>query len=321
MNHWIEDGKGKHLSMGNTTIEWTNKTWNPVTGCTKVSPGCRHCYAETVARRFPARFYADGQFVPWTVKAQREEAKRLTNLASELGTPFEPSDYSPVMLHPERLQDPLRWRKPSQVFVNSMSDLLHEDVPLEFIRQVFAVMAQARWHTFQVLTKRHKRLESLADILDWPPNMWMGVSVENQRYAEERIPALLRTPAAVHFVSCEPLLSGLDLRPYLIPQCQECREAGCYKCDCDDCADGAALDWVIVGGESGPKARPMNPEWILSLRNQCRTAGVAFFLKQLGSVLAKRWRLKDSKGADWNEWPAALRVREMPSNQENSHEH
>jgi len=208
-------------------IEWTEATWNPVTGCTQVSPGCAHCYALTFAERFRG--------VP--------------------GHPYE--NGFDLQLRPERLNQPLDWKKPRTIFVNSMSDLFHEDVPEDYIRQVFDVMKRADWHTFQVLTKRSKRLAELAPRLEWPDNVWMGVSVENQRWTC-RIDDLRTVPAAVRFLSCEPLLGPLllDLRD---------------------------IHWVIVGGESGHRARRMKPEWALAVRDQCVEAGVPFFFKQWGT--------------------------------------
>jgi protein gp37 len=296
-----------------TTIEWTNETWNPVTGCTKVSPGCAHCYAEAIDRRF----HKNGSFVPWTTKAQRD------------------SDMRVVELHRDRLEVPLRWKRPRMVFVNSMSDLFHEDVPDGFIAQVFAYMHEASWHTFQVLTKRPanacrvlKKIEQLNPKV-WPlPNVWLGVSVENQRYAEERIPLLLQAPAVVRFVSCEPLLGEVDLREFLkgghelVRAVRHIRRTGhdCGSGYCDVCeatwgdriTPEWGLDWTIVGGESGPKARPMRLEWARKLRDDCESAGVACFIKQMGSVLAKEWGSQDRKGGDMNEWPEEYRVREFP---------
>lgn len=248
-----------------TGIEWTDATWNPVTGCTKVSPGCDHCYAETVGHRFN-------------------------------GTPAYPNGFQ-VTLRPERLDQPLRWRRPRRIFVNSMSDLFHDQVPDEYIARVFAVMALANWHTFQLLTKRHARLRSLlnnpefisdvencvdssdaahewaVDALErvraWPlPNVWLGVSTENQQWADIRIPALLDTPAAVRFISAEPLLGPIDLHADPIGK--------------DSVFWIGHLDWVITGGESGPGARPAHPQWFRSLRDQCQAAGVAFLHKQHG---------------------------------------
>ncbi|WP_395705181.1 DUF5131 family protein [Rhodococcus ruber] len=244
-----------------TGIEWTDATWNPVTGCTKMSPGCDHCYAESIAHRFA-------------------------------GTKAYPNGFE-VTLRPERMGQPLRWRRPRRVFVNSMSDLFHQDVPDEHIARVFAVMSVARRHTFQLLTKRHARMRSLLNStefqravkhearaydrsplgpapIQWPlPNLWLGVSTENQKWADTRIPALLSTPAAVRFISAEPLLGPIELRCLL-----DWRETGD--------AYPASLDWVIVGGESGPGARPMHPAWVESLRDQCVRADVPFLFKQWG---------------------------------------
>lgn len=237
----------------NSSIEWTEATWNPVTGCTQVSPGCGHCYAKTFAERF--------RNVP--------------------GHPYEMG--FDLTLRPERLHQPLLWSRPRTIFVNSMSDLFHEDVPLEYIQRVFAVMKAADWHLFQVLTKRSARLAEVAPALDWPDNVWMGVSVENQRWTT-RIDELRTVQAIVRFLSCEPLLGPLDL-------------------------DLAGINWVIVGGESGAHARPMKPEWARSIREQCRDAGVAFFFKQWGAHDAEgvrrgkkaSGRLLD--GRTWNALP------------------
>jgi protein gp37 len=207
-----------------STIEWTEMTWNPVTGCTKLSAGCKHCYAETVAKRF------------W---GERK--------------------FTDVQMHPERLDQPKKWRKPRVIFVNSMSDLFHEAVSVEFIRQVFAVMVACPQHTFQVLTKRSERLLDMSSTLDWPLNIWMGVSVEDERVVE-RIDDLRQVPAAVRFVSLEPLLGPLD------------------HLDLD------GIDWAIVGGESGSGARAMERPWVTSIRRQCRAQEVAFFFKQWGGV-------------------------------------
>lgn len=276
-----------------TGIEWTDATWNPVTGCTKVSAGCDNCYAETIAHRFT-------------------------------GSKAYPNGFQ-VTLRPERLDQPLRWKRPRRIFVNSMSDLFHDDVPTDFIAKVFAIMALAPKHTFQILTKRHARMRSVlssdyfrtevyghaawwADHLNltlpqphWPlPNVWLGVSTESQQWADIRIPALLATPAAVRFISAEPLLGPIEADRYLI--------------DLPEDEDGApylgGIDWVIVGGESGPGARPMHPEWARSLRNQCTAAGVPFLFKQAGSVLAREWGCK-GKGTDPAEWPESF-PREYP---------
>ena len=219
--------------MDRSAIEWTDSTWNPVTGCTKVSPGCAYCYAEAITLRF------------------------------RRGGPFLPG-LSTIRLHPDRLAIPEKWRAPRRVFVNSMSDLFHEDVPLEFIQRVFEVMERASRHTFQILTKREVRLHSLAPKIHWPANVWMGVSVENQFWADKRIPYLLQVPARVRFLSVEPLLKPVDLRPYL-----------------------DSLQWVIVGGESGPRARPIHADWIRQIRDDCRESNVPFFFKQWGGRTSK----------------------------------
>jgi protein gp37 len=247
-------------------IEWTESTWNPVTGCNKISPGCKHCYAERMAERLQAM----GQ-------PNYRNGFRLT-------------------MQPQMLELPLQWKRPQTIFVNSMSDLFHKDVPLHYIQQVFGVMRRAHWHRFQVLTKRAERLASLDAEIEWPPNVWMGVSVENADYVD-RIDDLRQTHAAVKFLSLEPLLGPL---PSL---------------------DLAGIDWVIVGGESGPKARPMGLAWARSLVEQCRAAGVACFVKQLGrrpvttyepTGCTDRYILRDSHGGDPAEWPEDLRVREFP---------
>jgi protein gp37 len=210
-----------------SAIEWTEATWNPVTGCDKVSPGCAHCYAETFAERFRG--------VP--------------------GHPYERG--FDLQLRPGRLEQPLQWARPRVIFVNSMSDLFHEDVPTEYIKSVFDVMRRADWHVFQVLTKRAERLQELASRLPWPDNVWMGVSVENQRWTS-RIDSLRTVSAHVRFLSCEPLLGPLELNL-------------------------RGIHWVIVGGESGPRARPMQPEWARSILDQCKRANVPFFFKQWGA--------------------------------------
>lgn len=217
----------------NSSIEWTESTWNPVTGCSKISPGCAHCYAERMALRLKAM----GQ-------ANYRNGFRVTT-------------------HEHALAMPLRWRKPQTIFVNSMSDLFHEDVPLAFIQKIFAVMQEASWHRFQVLTKRSARLVELAPFLPWPENIWMGVTVENSDYTF-RIDHLRQVNAAVRFLSIEPLLGAM---PNL---------------------DLSEIDWVIVGGESGPGARPMKTEWPLEIQRQCQQAMVPFFFKQWGGVNKKK---------------------------------
>jgi protein gp37 len=252
-------------------IEWTEATWNCATGCTKVSQGCKNCYAE--------RDWARMQHVPI----------------------YKGRAFTDVACHPERLDQPLRWTRPRMIFVNSMSDLFHDDIPVEFIDKVFAVMGNVFCkmdtpHTFQVLTKRPERMAAYLNDPDvlrrvtlamkamgldlpgensppaWPlPNVWLGVSVEDQAAADERVPLLLKTPAAVRWVSAEPLLGQVDLSQFMVHNLDEAEAAGHY-----------GIDWVVVGGESGPNSRPMHPKWIKSLRDQCAKANVAFLFKQWG---------------------------------------
>ncbi len=236
-----------------STIEWTEATWNPVTGCHQVSPGCAHCYAKVFAERWRG--------VP--------------------GHPYEQG--FDLRLWPERLEIPLRWRKPKTIFVNSMSDLFHEDIPFEFVERVFATMGAAHWHTFQILTKRESRLSELADQLEWPSNVWMGVSIENRRFVN-RADALRAVPAAVRFISAEPLLGpldGLDL-------------------------DG--IDWLIAGGESGYRHRRVDPDWIRDLRDACVREGVSFFFKQWGGHRPKA-NGRELDGRQWDEYPRPARSR------------
>jgi protein gp37 len=233
-----------------TSIEWTEATWNPVTGCDEVSPGCAHCYAKTFAERWRG--------VP--------------------GHPYEQG--FELRLWPERLDQPLKWKRPRMIFVNSMSDLFHERIPVSFIEQVFDVMAEAEQHTFQILTKRHERLSELAPELDWPANVWMGVSIENRRFVK-RADYLRVVPAAIRFISAEPLLGpleGLDL-------------------------DG--IQWLIAGGESGPGHRPVKEEWILELRDRCQAEGVAFFFKQWGGQTSKSGG-RTLDGRTWDQMPPLL---------------
>jgi protein gp37 len=231
-----------------SAIEWTESTWNPVTGCDKISPGCKHCYAERMAERLQA-----------------------------MGQPNYRNGFE-VVLQPQMLELPLKWKKPQTIFANSMSDLFHEKVPFEYIQRVFDVMRRAGWHRFQVLTKRAERLAELSDRLVWPANVWMGVSVESSAYVH-RIAELRRTGAQVKFLSLEPLLGPLAR------------------------LNLAGIDWAIVGGESGPKARPMAAEWVTEIRDQCRRAGVPFFFKQWGGVNKKRAG-RQLEGRTWNEMPA-----------------
>ncbi|WP_020473354.1 DUF5131 family protein [Zavarzinella formosa] len=377
--------------MSVTGIEWTDRTWNPVVGCQKVSPGCKNCYAKTLHDLRHKAFH---------------KGKRMP---LQYAKPFEE-----VQLIPDRLMDPLSWRKPQRVFVNSVSDLFHESVPDEFIDRVFGVMAMAKQHTFQVLTKRpermlkyfhgeghfheggsdalHQRIGAAAgtfldgdwiwnegkkfrplierfisvtlgyageeaddalakDELDFPskplPNVWLGVSVEDQQRASERIPSLLQTPAAVRFLSCEPLLGPLNLSKWLA--CPECNGSGEVDEAHDFCTEKVGcrcmgekpLNWAIIGGESGDDARQFQTGWGTDIIMQCKSAGVAVFMKQLGGSAStrlpsgERWPngdgplspvqfsgdgfgnytvlgLKDKKGGDIDEWPEDLRVREFP---------
>jgi protein gp37 len=233
--------------MAQSSIEWTQSTWNPVTGCTKTSPGCRFCYAERMAKRLQG-----------------------------MGQPRYANAFHPTT-HPDALDLPLSWKKPQTIFVNSMSDMFHKDVPTLFIQKIFEVMRQAHWHQFQILTKRSERLLALNKNIDWPKNAWMGVSVENQDYTY-RISHLRRTNAKIKFLSLEPLLgpiTRLNLR---------------------------GIHWVIVGGESGPGARPMDPAWPLGIKEQCLTAKVPFFFKQWGGFHKKKaGRLL--QGRTWDQLP------------------
>jgi len=230
--------------MSTTSIEWTESTWNPTTGCDLLSPGCDHCYAE----RMSLRLKAMGQ------------AKYSNGFA--------------LTLHESALDLPLTWRKPQRIFVNSMSDLFHDAVPLDFIQRVFATMRAAHWHQFQVLTKRSGRLLALSEQIDWPANVWMGVSVESAAF-KSRIDHLRKTGAAVKFLSVEPLLGDLG------------------RLNLEN------IDWIIVGGESGPEARPLDADWVRSVRDQCAAADVPFFFKQWGGVNKKRTgRILDGRTHD-----------------------
>lgn len=310
-----------------TSIEWTEQTWNPTTGCDRISPGCDNCYALTMAKRLKgmgsAKYQTDG----------------------------DPKTSGPgfgVAMHEAALVEPLRWSKPRRVFVNSMSDLFHAKVTDEFIAKVFAVMALTPQHTYQILSKRHGRMRSLiggphkvdtergytpgvwfrslvqqatrelgsevslfASDGRWPlPNVWLGVSVEDQKRADLRILSLAQTPAAVRFLSCEPLLGPIKLH------------RGHVHCPVHDfpggfcsgpCPYAVLPDWVIVGGESGAGARPLNTEWVAGLIDDSRAAGAAPFVKQLGSVWARANGASDGKGGKPADWPAELRVREYPA--------
>lgn len=294
-----------------SSIEWTEATWNPVTGCTKVSPGCDNCYAE----RITERFHGKGSF---TI-VRRDEGK---------------------------LYLPLKWRKPRRIFVNSMSDLFHDDVPAGFIGRVFSVMAQTPQHTYQVLTKRHGRMRSLlrdpdfrshtgVAVEDWPlANVWLGVSVEDQQWADTRIRHLVQTPAAVRWLSCEPLLGPVDLRQWLGGTVYPSTAMG-LGAGGQTFMTGPGIDWVVVGGESGPGSRPMMPGWARSLRDQCTTADVPFFFKQWGEFApmsadvatgkeiraypgallrrtGKKLAGRELDGRTWDEYPATLAERNTP---------
>ncbi|HEX9927977.1 MAG TPA: phage Gp37/Gp68 family protein [Pyrinomonadaceae bacterium] len=228
-------------------IEWTESTWNPVTGCNKISAGCKNCYAEKLSYRLKA-----------------------------MGQPNYANGFK-LTLQPHMLELPLKWKKPQTIFVNSMSDLFHVDVPLDYIQSVFNVMNRAHWHRFQVLTKRADRVAELSDFLNWSENIWMGVSVENKNYVQ-RIDYLRQTKAHIKFLSLEPLLSPLK------------------NLNLSD------IDWVIVGGESGFKARPIKEEWVIDIRNQCHTADVAFFFKQWGGKNKKKTG-RELQGKTYNALP------------------
>ena len=233
-------------------IEWTESTWNPLTGCTKISPGCKHCYAERMAKRLQA-----------------------------MGQPNYVNGFK-LTMHEHVLEKPLEWKTPQVIFVNSMSDLFHKDVPLDFIQRVFDTMKRSHWHQFQVLTKRSERLAELSPFLEWADNIWMGVSVENDKYTY-RIDDLRKTDAKIKFLSVEPLIgpiSKMNLK---------------------------GINWVIVGGESGPGARPIERDWVVSIRDQCLKARVPFFFKQWGGVQKKKTgRLLD--GRTWDQMPVDINL-------------
>lgn len=251
---------------GDTNIEWATKVWNPVAGCTRVSEGCRNCYAFELHNR--------------RHKAFQNGAK----LPKQYAKPF-----NEIQLFPDRLHEPLQWKKPQRIFVNSMSDLFHDDVPDWFLDEVFTTMAKAKQHTFMVLTKRPERMKRYMDSCQrgadeiggkfpWD-NVWLGVSVENQKAADERIPLLLQTPAAIRFLSCEPLLGPVDLK---LSDSALYHMSNYWPPLSEYTRVGELINWVIVGGESGPNARPIHPDWVRSLRDQCVNAGVSFFFKQWG---------------------------------------
>lgn len=321
MKHGALERRHNHGVPDMTTIEWTHlpgfrgESWNPVTGCTKVSTGCKNCYAEAT---FPRAYSKSGR------------------------------KFTDVMMHSDRLDKPLRARAPRCYFVNSMSDLFHTDVTDDFIRAVWATMAAARQHRFIVLTKRPDRMQEM--LAAWRrdgltlregcgavlPNCWLGVSVEDQAAADERIPLLLQTPAAVRFVSYEPALGPVCFaKSWMMTAADDMWERGDPLAAVmmrQSVADGSgwmapALDWIIVGGESGPKARPFDVQWARDTVRQCRAAGVACFVKQVGAwpvyramkpfngpqqLFSNGEPLRDRKGADMSEWPEDLRVREWP---------
>lgn len=295
--------------MATSSIEWTDKVWNPVRGCVKVSAGCKHCYAETFAERW----------------------RGVKGHAYEQG--FD------LRLAPHKLEEPVHWKEPRKVFVNSMSDLFQVGVPFEYIDKVFTTMARAPRHTFQILTKRPDRMlaymkrwlrdqdgvESPAGAVKPLANVWLGVSVEDQAAADIRIPLLLKTPAAVRWISAEPLLGPLDLKPY----------AGCFDGNIGNPSFVRWLDWIVIGGESGHSARPFCIDWADDILRQVRGAGIPVFMKQFGRMPVteniNRWdmdaesiafmrgaagaeyKLQDPKGGDMAEWPEEFRVREFPA--------
>jgi protein gp37 len=301
-----------------TTISWTNETWNPTTGCDKVSPGCDHCYALGQAPRLKAMAAGRG--------------------SGDYQTDGDPRTSGPgfgLMVYPDRLDIPLHWRAPRRVFVNSMSDLFHPKVSDDFLARAFAVMGLAEQHTFQVLTKRPARMRALltseefrhawyrarhvralqGDVqggvragrlnlaLRWPlPNVWLGVSVEDQERADARIGALLNTPAAVRFLSAEPLLGPIDLYSAAIAPLTHVEDESPHE---------GPIDWLIIGGESGPGARPMDLGWARYLVGQALAAGTAVWVKQLGSVLARERGIR-GKGEHLDDLPEDLRIREFP---------
>lgn len=338
--------------MASSNIEWTDATWNPVTGCTRVSAGCDHCYAVGMTARL------EGMSKSAAGNANQRDVlgKKYAGL-TVLNRKGERHFNGKVRTHDDALPIPLGWKKPARIFVNSMSDLFHKDVPFDFIDKVFAVMALCPQHTFQILTKRADRMAKYFSFEDdrgdvfsriswqagllaesvgrpddfagmpWPlPNVWLGASVENQPAANKRIPQLLSVPAAVRFLSCEPLLGPVHIDEILVPfgddggQAVICPLTGEWAPSEPPPVSGV-LHWVITGGESGPGARPCNVEYIRAVRDQCRDAGVPLFIKQLGALpyadkggksFIENLDTRDRKGGDWDEWPADLRVREFP---------
>lgn len=314
--------------MGDKTkIQWADATWNAIRGCSRVSAGCMNCYAEKVAARFAYDQPIDHNKPPGP----------YFGLVNDRG-----GWNGRVDLIEDHLLDPLRWRNPRKIFVNSMSDLFHENVPDEWIDRIFAVMALAPQHTFQVLTKRPERMRKylahtsalicLSVNRPFPlPNVWLGVSVEDQKSADERIPLLLQTPAAIRFVSYEPAIGPVDFGEFFCPHWPAFQEV-CWKGGARNCADSCNCDchrsrpdWIIVGGESGPGARRFDPAWARSVVQQCKAAGVACFIKQMGSNAKVDWEDREDlpapawtkflnrKGDDPEQWPEELRLREFPT--------
>lgn len=311
--------------MGKTAIQWATDTWNPTTGCDRVSPGCANCYAMSSAPRLQAMAKGLGR---------GPEAPYMRD-----GDPKTSGPGFGLMLHPSRLEVPLRWKKPRRIFVNSMSDLFHEGVPDEFIDQVMAVAALAPQHQFLILTKRPERMRTYMErredaygrhpalvrvvdlppkykvapqemgVTEWPlPNVWLGTSVENARW-RTRIDELRQTPAAIRFLSCEPLLGPLASRAevYLVDDEKDSIDR------VPDALNLGGIDWVIIGGESGAKARPMNEDWVRDIIAACRAQGVKPFVKQMGSVWAREHLGRESHAGYPEEWPEDLRVREEPA--------
>jgi protein gp37 len=296
--------------MAKTKIEWCDKVWNPTTGCAKVSSGCKNCYAERIANRFWKEEIPIGSIVQ----------DFHPNCEPMEGPEYRPRKFTDVQYHPERLDNPLHWRKPARVFVDSMSDLFHPDVPFDFILAVWRVMAKTN-HTFMILTKRPERMKLFVNdwlpgawglatltlkLLDKPlPNVWLGVSVEDQKTADERIPLLLQTPAAVRFVSYEPALSSIDLEQNWVGYLSGWETQVGTDRDGDPepyQSQTEKLDWVIMGCESGPGRRPMNLDWARSIRDQCVAANVPYFLKQ-AEIDGELIEMPALDGKIWSEFP------------------
>ena len=305
-----------------TAIQWTDRTWTPLTGCTRVSLGCDHCYAFQLH---------DQRHIAW-------KRGRWPTAPPQYHQPF-----STVQLLPDRLIEPLRWRTPSRVFLTSMGDVFHEDLPEKYLAEIFGVMARTPQHTYQVLTKRPERMARLLNDLEWVelvayyadwgetffpwplPNVWLGTTVENEAAARARLGYLRQCPAAVRFLSMEPLLEAVNLdfwfglRPGYEWRPCVCAEISpvdrpCITCVArQDLAAASGISWVIIGGESGPHARPFDLAWARDLIGQCRAAGVPVFVKQLGAVWAKESGAKHAHGGNPDEWPEDLRVREWPT--------